>query len=320
MFKWTAAAIGVLGAWAAQAQPPGQDWPNRTIRVISPYAPGGAADATARLAGQELQRILGQTVVVENRSGASGTIGGEVVRQAAPDGYTLLASPSSHILARHVLRAAPYDPQADFTPVARFAEGPMLVLVNPAMPAGTIAEALPLVRANPSRFTFGLGGLGAASHLAVLQFLRQAGVDLAMVAYRGSAPALTDLVSGNIQLMIDPGGFPLVQDGRLKALAITGSRRHPLLPGVPTAAESGMPGLEMVGWYGLWGPKDLPAPIVTRLNAAMAQAVQQPAVVQRLYALGLVPASSTPAALVQYIQEDLARSATLLQEAHYQPE
>ena len=320
MLKWIAAAIGVLGAWSAQAQAPGQDWPRRTIRVISPYAPGGAADATARLAAQEIQRILGQTVVVENRSGASGTIGGEVVRQAAPDGYTLLASPSSHILARHVLRAAPYDPQADFTPVARFAEGPMLVLVNPSMPATTIAEALPPLRGNPAAFTFGLGGLGAASHLAVLQFVRQAAVDLSMVAYRGSGPALTDLVSGNIQLMIDPGGFPLVQDGRLKALAITGARRHPLLPGVPTAAESGMPGLEMVGWYGLWGPKDLPAPIVARLNAAMTEAVQQPAVVQRLYALGLVPASGTPAAFGQYIQEDLSRSATLLQEAHYQPE
>ena len=320
MLKRIAAALLVLCGWSAQAQNTGQDWPSRTIRVISPYAPGGAADATARLAAQELQRILGQTMVVENRSGASGTIGGEVVRQAAPDGYTLLASPSSHILARHVLRAAPYDPQADFTPVARFAEGPMLVLVNPAMPVNTIAEALPLLRANPSRFTIGLGGLGAASHLAVLQFLRQAGLDLAMAAYRGSTPALTDLISGNIQLMIDPGGFPHVQDGRLKALAITGTRRHPLLPSMPTAAESGMPGLEMVGWYGLWGPKDLPAPIVARLNAAMTEAVQQPALVQRLYALGLVPASSTPTEFARHIQEELSRSAMLLEEARYQPE
>lgn len=320
MLKWIAAALGLLGTCAAQAQSPGQDWPSRTIRIVSPYAPGGAADATARFAGQELQRLLGQTVVVENRSGASGTIGGEVVRQAAPDGYTLLASPSSHILARHVLRAAPYDPQADFSPIARYAEGPMLVLVGPGFPATTIAQALPAIRADPGRFTIGLGGLGAASHLAVLQFVRGAGVELTMVAYRGSGPALTDLISGNLQLMIDPGGFPHVQDGRLKALAITGSRRHPLLPEVPTAAESGMPGLEMVGWYGLWGPRNLPAAIVTRLNEAMTEAVRSPAAVQRLYALGLVPASSSAEAFADYIRENLARSVALLRDARYQPE
>lgn len=315
--KWILLAFSVLLAGQADAQ----TWPNRTIRAIAPYPPGGAADATARLIAQELQKSFGVTVVVENRSGASGTVGGEVVRQAAPDGYTLLISPSSHTLARLVLRAAPYDPQQDFTPIGRFAEGPMLVLANPAaVPGRTIAELLPDLRAQPERYSMGLAAFGAASHLVVLQFARLAGVELNLIPYRGSGPALTDLISGQIQLMIDPGGMQHVRDGRLLGLAITGTRRHPALPEVPTAAESGMPGLELVGWYGIWGPRALPEAIAARINAVLGSATQDPAFVQRLHALGLVPATESPGAFAEFIADQVQRSAALLREARFQPE
>lgn len=316
--RWIALLIGLLCMGEAAAQ---GAWPNRPIRVIVPYPPGGAADATGRLVALELQKALGVSVVTENRSGASGTIGGDFVRQAAPDGYTLLASPSSHTLARQVLRASPYDPQRDFTPVARYAEGPMLVLANPrAVPGGTIGELLPALRARPQDYSMGLAALGAASHLAILQFRRLAEVDLTLVPYRGSGPALIDLIAGQTQLMIDPGGMQHVREGRLRALAITGTRRHPAIPDVPTAAESGMPGLEVVGWYGLWGPAGMPEAIVTRLNEVMTRAVEDPAVVARLYGIGAVPTAESPAAMARFIAADVERNAALLRDANFQPE
>jgi tripartite-type tricarboxylate transporter receptor subunit TctC len=311
--------LGLVLAMPAMAQ----SWPNRPIRMVVPYPPGGPADIMGRLPAQQLEAKLGATVVVENRSGASGTIGAEAVRQAAPDGYTFLAAPSVHVLARHVLRSVPYDPVRDFTPVARYGEGPLLVLANPAaVPGRTIAEALPAIRARPRNFSFGLSAFGAANHLAVIEFNRLAGLDLLIVPYRGSAPALTDLIAGQVQLMIDPiiAALPHVQDGRLKALAVTSPRRSPVAPDVPTAAESGLPGLEFFSWYGVWGPRGLPEPIVARVSAALAEAVREPAVVERMTSLGFEPVVEGPAEFARYIEADVARSAALLRAANYQPE
>jgi tripartite-type tricarboxylate transporter receptor subunit TctC len=298
-----------------------QDWPNRSIRVIVPYPAGGPADIMGRLAAQKLQEKLGVTVVVENRSGASGTIGAEAVRQSPPDGYTFLAAPSVHVLGRQVIKAVPYDPVNDFTPIARYGEGPLLVLANPSAVQGkTLAEALPAIRARPNDFRFGLSALGAANHLAVLEFNRLAGVDLQIIPYRGSAPALTDLLSGQVQLMIDPiiAALPLVRSGKLHALAVTSSRRSSVIPELPTAAESGLPGLEMSSWYGLWGPKGLPSPIVTRVNAVLSEGMREPAVVERLTTLGFEPVFSTAEEFGRFIQADVARNSALLRAINFQ--
>jgi tripartite-type tricarboxylate transporter receptor subunit TctC len=317
--RWIVCLLALLLATPATAQ----SWPSRPIRVIVPYPAGGPADIMGRLAAQQIQERLPATVIVENRGGGNGTIGGEAVAQAAPDGYTLLAAPSVHVLARHVLRAVPYDPVHDFTPIARYGEAPLLVLANPtAIPGKTIAEALPAIRAKPQNFRFGLSALGSANHLAVLQFNKLAGLDLQIIPYRGSAPALTDLLGGQVQLMVDPimASLPNVQAGLLRALAVTSAKRTAAAPQVPTASESGLPGLEIFSWYGLWGPKGLPPAIVTRLNGLFTEAVRDPALLQRLTTLGFEATSGTPEEFARYVEADVARGAALLRDAKYEPQ
>ncbi len=314
-----ALAIGLGLPLGAQAS---ETWPQRPIRVIVPYPPGGPADIMGRLAAQKIGERLNVNTVVENRSGASGTVGAEAVRAAAPDGHMLLAAPSVHVMGRQVLRNVPYDPIGDFTPVARYGQGPLLVLAHPSVPGNTIAEALPALRARPSNFAFGLSAFGAANHLAVLDFNRRAGLNLLVVPYRGSAPALTDLVGGQIQLMIDPiiAALPHVRDGRLKALAVTSSHRSPSAPDVPTVAESGMPGLEFASWYGVWGPRGLPPGIALRVNEALNAGMREPQVIERLTAMGFEPVTESPAEFAAFIESDVRRNAELLREARFQPE
>jgi tripartite-type tricarboxylate transporter receptor subunit TctC len=317
--RWFALLAGILLAGPVAAQ----DWPTRTIRVIVPYPAGGPADFMGRLAAQKLQEKLGATVVVENRSGASGTIGADMVRQSPPDGYTFLAAPSVHVLGRQVVKAVPYDPVGDFTPIARYGEGPLLVLANPAAVQGkTIAEALAVIRKKPDDFRFGLSALGAANHLAVLEFNRLTNLNLQIIPYRGSAPALTDLISGQVQLMIDPivTALPLVQGGQLRALAVASTKRISVLPDVPTAAESGLAGLEFSSWYGFWGPKGLPREIVARINGALTEAMREPAVVERITILGFEPVAGTPEQFASFIKADVARNTALLSAINYQPQ
>jgi tripartite-type tricarboxylate transporter receptor subunit TctC len=316
--RWIVVLLALIAAEPAAAQ----SWPSRPIRVLVPYPPGGPADIMGRLASQLIQERLGATVVVENRSGANGTLAGEAVWHAAPDGYTLLAAPNVHVLARHVLRAVPYDPVKDFTPVARYGEAPLLVLANPSAVSGkTIAEALPVIRAKPEDFRFGLSALGATNHLAVLEFNRLTGLNLLIVPYRGSAPALADLLGGQVQLMIDPiiAALPNVQAGLLRALAVTSAKRTPAAPEIPTASESGLAGLEFSSWYGLWGPKGLSPAIVARLNGVLTEAVRDPAVVQRLRVLGFEPAAGTPEEFARYVEGDVARGSALLRAAKFEP-
>jgi tripartite-type tricarboxylate transporter receptor subunit TctC len=315
-----AAALLVLTLVIATPAP-AQNWPGRPIRLIVPYPAGGPADIMGRIAAQEIQQRLGATVIVENRAGASGTMGAETVRQAAPDGYTLLAAPNVHVLARHVLKSVSYDPVKDFTPIARYGAAPLLVLANPAAVAGkTIAEALPAIRANPQNFRFGLSALGATNHLAVLEFNRLTGQNLTIVPYRGSAPALADLLGGQVQLMIDPivGALPNVRAGLLRALAVTSPKRTSAAPEIMTATESGLPGLEFSSWYGLWGPKGLPESIVSRLNAILSQALREPALLNRLNGLGFEPVSTSPEEFAHHIDREVARGAALLAAAKYE--
>ena len=317
--RWLAVLAGLLLVAPAAAQ----DWPNRNIRVVVPYPAGGPADFMGRLAAQKLQEKLGVTVVVENKSGASGTIGAESVRQSPPDGYTFLAAPIVHILGRQVVKAVPYDPVGDFTPIARYGEGPLLVLANPAAVQGkTIAEALSAIRSKPDDFRFGVSALGSPNHLAVLEFNKLTGLNLQVIPYRGSAPALSDLVSGQVQLMIDPiiTALSLVQGGQLRALAVASARRSSVLPDLPTTAESGLAGLEMSSWYGLWGPKNLPKEIVARVNAVLTEAVREPAVIEKLATLGFEPVTGTPEEFAATIANDLARNTALLSAVKFEPQ
>jgi tripartite-type tricarboxylate transporter receptor subunit TctC len=308
-----------LLATPALAQAP---WPNRPIRAVIPYTPGGATDAMSRLAAQKLSERLGVSVVPENRAGGSGTVGGMAVAGAAPDGYTILLTASVHVMGRQVLKSVPYDPVADFTPIARNGQGPLLLVTNPGRREADIAAVVEAARREPGRWSFGVSALGAAGHLASIEFNRLAGLDIPMVPYRGSAPALADIAAGNVQLMLDPilAALPLARGGQARALAITRGARSPVAPEIPTAAEAGMPGLEFFSWYGVWGPKGLPAEIVGRMNAALREGMAEPAVVQRLAELGFEPVRESPAEFAAYIEADLRRNTALLRAANFQPE
>jgi len=286
-----------------------------------PFAPGGGVDVLARLYAEALKEAHGLTVVVENRGGASGTIGGQVVHQAAPDGYTLLFSASTQTTARLVMREVPYDPLTDFTPIARVGEAPMLLIMAPDRPQTTISDVVAAAKAAPDQWVFGASSLGSMGYLATVAFNQNAGLNLAITSYRGTAPALTDVAGGHVQLMIDPllVLLPQARAGKVKALATTTAKRSALAPDVPTAAESGMSGLEFVSWYGFWGPKGLPATAVAWFNGAINAATAELAKQGRFAALGQEPVSETPEEFARYIAADFQRSEALLKAANFQP-
>ncbi len=317
-----AAASGLAAPAGPLAQGTAAAWPSRPIRLIVPFTPGGSTDGMARIAAQRLQERLGQTVVVENRPGGNGTVGGIAVAQAAPDGYTLCASASIQVMARWVMREPGYDPLRDLIPVARTGQGPLLLVINKDLAPTTIAELVAAVRANPRAWTFGTSSLGAAGHLATVEFNRLSGLDIPIAGYRGTAPALQDLVAGNIQLLMDPmlAMVPQVRGGRVRALAITAPQRSPAAPEVPSAAESGMPGLEFFSWWGLWGPRGLPGEIVGRVDGALREGMREPEVTRRLTDMGIEAVAETPEAFAAFVQRDVARNAELLRLANFQPE
>jgi tripartite-type tricarboxylate transporter receptor subunit TctC len=301
---------------------PGGGYPNRTVRMVIPYAPGGGVDGIGRLVAQRMGERFGVPVVVENRAGGSGTIGGQAVQQAAPDGHTLLFAASTHVMARQVLRRAPYDPVADFAPVALVGQVPLLLVMSPKRQESDITGIVATARRKPDDWTFATSALGAAGHLATILFLKLAGLDLVIAPYRGTGPALTDVAAGTVQLLLDPlvALLPLAQSGGVKGIAVTSASRSALAPSIPTAAEAGMPGLEFTSWYGVWGPKALPAPIVGRLDEALAEIAQDPAMRERAAALGFEPAHSGQAEFRRFIEADVARNAELLRSVNFQPE
>ncbi len=309
------ASLAVSGA-RADAYPVA----GRPLKLVVPFAPGGGVDVLARLYAEALKDKFG-TVVVENRGGANGTLGGQIVHQAAPDGYTLLFSASTHTMARQVMRNSPYDPVAEFTPIARVGEAPMIVIVTSERPQKTIAEVVAAAKKEPERWVFGASSVGSMGYLATVAFNQLAGLNLTITAYRGTAPALTDVAGGHVQLMIDPvlALLPMARSGKVRALAITTPQRSALAPDVPTAAESGMKGLEFASWYGFWGPKGLPRDIVAWVNKAANEATRELAKSGRFAELGQEPVTGTSEEFSRYIDADLTRSAALLKAANFQP-
>jgi tripartite-type tricarboxylate transporter receptor subunit TctC len=259
--------------------------------------------------------------VVENRGGASGTIGGQVVRQAAPDGYTLLFSASTHTTARLVMREVPYDPLVDFTPIARVGEAPMLLIMAKDRPQKTITEVVAAAKKDPAKWVFAASSLGSMGYLATVAFIQNAGVNLTITSYRGTAPALTDVEGGHVQLMIDPllVLLPQARAGSVKALATTTAKRSPLAPDIPTAEESGMPNLVYASWYGFWAPKGMPAEVATWLNVAVNEATDALTKAGRFTTLGQEPVTGSPQDFARYIADDFKRSEVLLKKAGFKP-
>ncbi|MEW6451537.1 MAG: tripartite tricarboxylate transporter substrate binding protein [Pseudomonadota bacterium] len=296
-----------------------QNYPNRTVTVVVPFPAGGSVDGVARILVQKLNEVPGFTFVVENRAGgAGGNVGSNTVAKSAPDGYTLLLSASIHVINPFLFKNVPYDVVADFTPVSLLAVGPLIVSTTPSVPAKNLKEFFDLVRATPEKFTFGTTGVGSASHLAIELLKKEAGVNTLVVAYRGTSPALTDLMSGQIQGLADPilSSLPLAQGGKIKALAITSLKRMPSAPDIPTVAESGMKDFEFVSWYGVWGPKGLPPEIVQRLQVEMAKAVKDKGVQERMAVQGFEGVGSTADEFAKYIGTEMAKYGKIIKDAN----
>ena len=285
-------------------------YPNRTIRIIAPVQPGGGVDLVARQVGERLSKALGQPVVVENQSGGGGIVGSTATARAAPDGYTLMVGYVGTHGTNPAVRKLPYDAVKDFTPVAMVGGTPNVFVVPPSVPAATLREFAAWAKANPDKLAYGSAGPGTLTHLAMEQFKVAAGVmDVTHIAYRGIGPAFTDILGGRTQAML-PGlaaALPHIKAGKVKALAVTGTRRHPLLPDVPTFEESGYSGFDGVQWYGIVGPANLPPAIVTRLNDEINKALASPALRERLSGEALEPMPMTPAEFGQYMQTDIAK-------------
>ena len=313
--------FALLGAAVAAAQVcSADDYPSKPIRMVIPYTPGGSIDTVGRMVADQLQRQLGQPVVIENTPGASGVLGSLNVRKARADGYTLLFNASSQVYLPLVLAKKSYDAEKDFTPVGQIGYVPLVVAVNNDIPAKNLAEFAALAKANPGKYTWATSGLGTTSHLSEEMINRALKLRMEIIAYKGAVPQLTDVVGGHVSAAVSPmpGVHSFVQAGRLRALAVTSKTRMPSMPEVPTVAESGIPGFELLSWYGIWGPADMPAAVTDRLNAEIAKAVDAPALKARFAELSFIPAKSDPAQFRQLIREDLSKIGKAVKEANIQ--
>ena len=316
-FALSALALAAITPALAQDK-----FPSRTIRVIVPFAPGGGVDALARLLAEKMQARLGHTVVVENRAGGSGTVGGNAVMTSAPDGYTVLFSSNTHTMTKLVTANPPYDPITDFTAIARAGEAPLLTILASKYPQKTIGEVAEAAKKEPAAWTAGVPALGSPGHMASLSFNHITKANITIAPYRGTAPALNDVVGGHLPLLTDAMIvlLPQAKEGKVKALAINSAKRSSLAPDVPTAAESGAPGLEVTAWYGFWGPKGMPADVVATLNKVSSEALNELAQSGRLAQLGIEPVTASPDEFARFQAAEVKRNGELLQAANFKPQ
>ncbi|HLQ01108.1 MAG TPA: tripartite tricarboxylate transporter substrate binding protein [Burkholderiales bacterium] len=295
-----------------------QGYPSKPIRLIVPFAAGGGNDNVARLVGKRLSDGLGQQIIIDNRPGAGGVVGAELAAKSAPDGYTLfLGGVGSHAINPNLHERLPYDPIKDFAPVALLASAPLILVVHPSVPAGSIGEFITLTRSKPGRLNYASNGNGSSSHLAAVMFCAMAGVDMVHVPYKGLSPALSDLLSGQVQVMFSSvvAILPHIRAGKLRGLAVTGSARLPLVPDLPTIAESGFSGYEASSWYGVLAPAGTPRSIVLRLNSEIAKALDQPEVRNSLLSEGAEPVGGAPEKFADHIRSEKDRLGKLIQQA-----
>ena len=293
---------------ALLALPPAlaSDYPDRPLRLIVPFPPGGGADILARTVMPRVAQALGKPIVIENKPGAGGNVGAELVARAAPDGYTLLyGTNGTHAINPSLYGSLRFDPVKDFVPVSRMTTIAALLIVNPKFPATTVEELIRYAKANPGQVNFASAGNGTTSHLAGELFKTMAGIDIVHVPYRGGALAVTALIAGQVQMMIDvmPNALPLARDGRARGIAVSTATRYPGAPEFPTIAESGVPGFEASAWDGIFAPAGTPAPIVARLNAAIREALQDPQIAEALRARGAQPMPNSPEEFARHIAD-----------------
>ncbi len=308
-----AASLLVLALIAAGAG--AQTYPAKPIRLVVPFPPGGTTDILAREVGQRLSQSFGQSVVVDNRPGAAGNIGSELVAKSAPDGYTLLmATVGTHAINPSLYAKMPYDHVKDFAPVILVASVPNVLEVTPSLPVYTVADLIKLAKEKPGQINFASSGSGTSIHLSGELFKAMAGVDMTHVPYKGSAPAIADLIGGQVQVMFDnlPSSLPQIKAGKLRAIAMTSAQRAPALPEVPTIAESGLPGFEASSWFGLVAPAGTPPAIIARINAEVNQWLQSPEAKEKLLAQGAAAAGGSPEQFAAYISAETEKWARVV--------
>ena len=299
-----AAAIAAL----ASSQPvAAQDWPQRPVKIIVPFAPGGNADGMARMLAQRLGEVFGQQFVVENRTGAGGAIAVEAVARAPADGTTLLWGVQPQIVILPAMTKVPYDPVKDLVPISVLATNPFVLVVNGALPVKSVKEFVDYVRGQPQKLSYAISGLGSVAHLSMALFLKRAGLDMTPVAYRGNAPAMADVVAGHVPTMFSSlaDALPQAASGGIRILAVSGEQRVAQIPDVPTVAEAGYPGFKVITWNGLMAPAGTPKAIVDRIAAEMARAVKDPKFAERLTAFGVDPLGNTPGEFAALIAREI---------------
>ena len=309
-FTLAVAATVAAGSFAALPAFAQANYPAKPITIVVPFAAGGTTDILARVIGEALKNELGQPVVIDNRAGAGGNIGGALAAKAAPDGYTLfMGTVGTHAINQSLYKKMPFDPLKDFAPLTRVAMVPNLLVAHPTRPYKSVQELIAYAKANPGRVTFGSSGNGSSIHLSGELFNSMAKVDMIHVPYKGSAPAVSDLIGGQIDIMFDnmPSAIQHVRSGRLKAIAVTTARRSPELPNVPTIAEAGVPGYEATSWFGMFAPAATPAAIVARLNTALVKVLGDAQVKKKLAEQGAEPHAEKPEQFAEFIRKETAK-------------
>ena len=310
-------ALAVLHGAFAAAPATAQPWPSKPVRLVVPYVAGGPVDIMGRVVAQKLTDAFGQQVIVDNRAGANGNIGGEIVARAAPDGYTLFMGANGPIAVNPSLfRKMPFDPQRDFAPISMVTASPMILVVHPSLPAANMCELVSLARSKPGGLTYASSGNGSTSHLATELLKSMTTISMLHVPYKGAATALGDVVSGQVALITTAvsSTLPFVHAGKLKALGVSSEKRLSILPDVPAIAES-VPGYEVVTWYGVFAPAGTPKPVLDRLHAALVKSVAEPDTRARLAALGADPRVTSPAEFADAIRRETAKWATVVKSA-----
>jgi tripartite-type tricarboxylate transporter receptor subunit TctC len=309
--------IAIALALAAPLSVLAQTWPSRPVKLVVPYPPGGPTDIVARVVAERLASQTGQSFIVDNRPGAGGNIGAEMVAKAPADGYTLLIATTAHAINMSLFKNLGYDVQRDFAAVSLLTQGPLVLVVNPAFPAKSVADLIAMAKAKPKSVSFASSGNGQSTHLAAELFASMAGAPMTHVPYKGSAPALNDLIAGQVPVMFDTmlSSMPHVKAGQLRALAVTGAQRSPIAPDLPTLAESGLPGYQVYAWNGLLAPAATPAAVVSRISQELKTALAQPALQQKFSAQGFAATWTSPADATAFVHAEVEKWSRTVQES-----
>jgi tripartite-type tricarboxylate transporter receptor subunit TctC len=323
MKRFLATLAAALAAAAIAPHALAQAFPNKPIKIIVPYSPGGTTDLVARLVAQKLTERLGQPVIVDNKPGANGMIGADAVAKAPPDGYTIgIASPGTHAANASLYKNIAYDTVKDFTPITLAVSAPMLLVAHPSLGVSNVKELIAAAKAKPGTISYASGGSGSSQHLAMEELKTMVGIDMTHVPYKGSAASYPDLLGGTVKLEMDvlPTSLPHVNAGKLKVLATGSAKRLPMLPNVPTVAESGVPGYEASSWYGFVAPANLPKDVLDKLHAEIVRALREPDVKDKLTQAGVIVVAGTPQEFAAHIRSEMDKSAKIIKAANIQPD